>query len=103
MLPQGYRLNQVSPSEHVYCIVQFHWPIRQDWLRDMEQRGVRPFGYLPNYAVLAKIDEHMRGLVAAMPMVRWVGVFQPAYKVQGELFYAQGEKEKETGHPGLPR
>ncbi len=93
VLPEGYRSEPKAPSDLVYCIVQFRGPIRQDWLRNMEQHGARPLGYLPNYAVLAKMDEVTRGLVAAMPMVRWVGLFQPAYKVAGDLFYAQGAKE----------
>ncbi len=93
VLPKEYCIRPKSPNEPIYYIVQFYEPIRQEWLQGMKNRGVQPVGYLPNYAVMAKMDGATKVMIEAMPVVRWVGIFQPAYKVQGLLFNEQGEKE----------
>ncbi|MBM3322004.1 hypothetical protein FJY69_00755, partial [candidate division WOR-3 bacterium] len=88
-IPDALRLPDFQPGP-AYYIVQFNGPIRQQWSRELSRLGVRPFGYLPSYAVLAKLDPAQRVAVQALPMVRWVGLFQPAYKVQDVLLGASG-------------
>ena len=88
-LPAELRLAEPGP-EPCYCLVQFTGPIRQDWLRRLQDLGVKPTGYLPSYAVLAKLDSAARAAVGALGMVRWVGLFQPAYKVETTTLAATG-------------
>jgi|GEM_PF-239078 len=88
-LPARYRID--APGEgRLVRIVQFTGPVRQDWLRQLRRMGIKTFGYLPHYAVMAKLDpaqcEDVRGLAS----VAWVGIFQPAYKLEEKLLNASG-------------
>jgi hypothetical protein len=88
-LPERYRL--AGPTDgSVYRIVQFTGPIYQDWLKALTRIGVQPFGYLPRYAVIAKMDAASCARVADLPMVNWVGLFQPAYKLEAALLDLTG-------------
>ncbi len=91
-LPAGLA-TQASPGEVGYYIIQFEGPIRREWVRGLERSGIRAFGYLPNYAMLGRLSEKQRDLVRSLPGVRWVGLFQPAYKLQQALLDANGFQE----------
>jgi hypothetical protein len=88
-LPAGLATAE-TPGQADYWIVQFTGPFRTQWLDELKHVGVSAFGYLPNYAVMAKMTPEQRELVASLPMVRWTGLFQPAYKLQQELLSASG-------------
>jgi hypothetical protein len=88
-LPAGLRLSPAADQSQYY-IVQFTGPFLRQWFRELDRSGIKTFGYLPNYAVMAKLTPEQRELVASLPMVRWVGLFQPAYKLQQELLSAYG-------------
>lgn len=88
-LPSELRTADVA-GQPLYHIIQFTGPVRQDWLRRLDRLGVKAFGYLPNYAVVAKLGPAQRDKVAALPMVRWLGIFQPAYKIQAGLLETPG-------------
>jgi hypothetical protein len=91
-LPAGLRLESV-PGQSRYCIVQLKGPFLRQWFRDLDRAGIKTFGYLPNYAVLARLAPDQRELIAALPMVRWVGLFQPAYKLESGLLDATGTRK----------
>jgi hypothetical protein len=88
-LPPGLSAAE-TPGQAQYYIIQFSGPIRAQWFDELKRVGVDAFGYLPNYAVLANLTSEHRSAVAGLPMVRWTGLFQPAYKLQQELLDASG-------------
>jgi len=88
-LPAGLTAREV-PGQSGYYIIQFEGPIQREWVRDLERQGIRPFGYLPNYAMLCRLGREQQALASNFPQVRWVGLFQPAYKLQHALPDAQG-------------
>jgi hypothetical protein len=88
-LPADLRLSPAA-DESQYYIVQFTGPFVAQWFSELRSKGIKTFGYLPNYAVLAQLTPDQRQLVAALPMVRWVGLFQPAYKLESGLLDATG-------------
>jgi hypothetical protein len=88
-----YTADAIRQAQSIYCIVQFSGPIRSEWLARLHHMGLSPFGYLPNYAVLVKLDKAQREQVTALPMVHWVGVFQPAYKLETGLLEASGASQ----------
>jgi len=88
-LPAGLRLNAAA-GQSAYCIVQFSGPFLRQWFRDLDRAGIKTFGYLPQYAVLARLSPDQRAYVASLPMVHWVGLFQPAYKLESGLLAATG-------------
>jgi hypothetical protein len=69
-LPAGLKLAQAADQSQYY-IVQFTGPFLRQWFRELDRSGIKTFGYLPNYAVLAQLTPDQRQLVAALPMVRW--------------------------------
>lgn len=91
-LPAALRVDESNAPENYY-IVQFTGPIQQRWLQELERAGVQPFGYLPHYAVLARLTQEQRQIIADLPSVRWIGLFQPAYKIQDVLLDASGMRE----------
>jgi hypothetical protein len=91
-LPAGLKLAQAADQSQYY-IVQFTGPFLRQWFRELDRSGIKTFGYLPNYAVLAQLTPDQRQLVAALPMVRWVGLFQPAYKLESGLLDATGTRK----------
>ncbi|UCG43817.1 MAG: hypothetical protein JSU73_04155, partial [candidate division WOR-3 bacterium] len=83
-LPEELRIDEGFADEPYY-IVQFNGPVNRSWFRQLNRLGVNSVCYLPHYAVLARMDRSQFEQVKALPMVNWVGLFQPAYKVEQEL------------------
>ncbi len=88
-LPAELKLAPTAGQSRYY-IVQFTGPFLHQWFRELDRNGIKTFGYLPNYAVLARLTPDQRQFVASLPMVRWVGLFQPAYKLESGLISASG-------------
>ncbi|MCK5038292.1 MAG: S8 family serine peptidase, partial [Thermoplasmata archaeon] len=62
-------------------IVQFNGPIDSAWTQELRGMGLRVHQYVEDYAYVVTMDSSMRSTVEALPNVGWVGVYQPAYKV----------------------
>ncbi|MGQ9708306.1 MAG: S8 family serine peptidase [bacterium] len=80
-------------EEAAYHIVQFTGPVQRRWFTELNRLGVKTIGYLPSYATIAKLSPEQKERVARLPFVNWIGIFQPAYKVQGELLNAIGIRD----------
>jgi hypothetical protein len=91
-LPGGLAAREVT-GQIAYYIIQFEGPIRREWVHELERRGIEPFGYLPNYAMLGRLDQEQCDMVKTLPRVRWVGAYQPACKIQHGLLDARGFRE----------
>jgi hypothetical protein len=91
-IPEILRIDEPW-EESIYYIIQFNGPIRQQWFRELKRLGIKTIGYLPNYAVLGKMNRLEKSAVSSLPMVHWVGIFQPAYKLQEILIDASGIKD----------
>jgi PKD repeat protein/subtilisin family serine protease len=66
-------------------IVQFKGPVQIPWTDQVRALGGRVMGYLPDFAYLVWMDGAAREQVAALDPVRWVGLYQPAYKLSPNL------------------
>src|SRR5262245_49215145 len=66
-------------------IVQFVTPPLPAYRAELERLGVRIFQFLPEEALLVFLDSRTRSLVEALPYVRWVGPYEPAYKLAESL------------------
>jgi subtilisin family serine protease len=91
-LPAGFKLVPTA-GQSQYYIVQFTGPFLRQWFRELDRNGIKTFGYLPNYAVLASLTADQRQFVTSLPMVRWVGLYQPAYKLESGLISASGTRK----------
>lgn len=73
-----------APDLGVY-LVQFRGPIQPEWKAAVTAAGAALFDYIPDYAFVARMDTSVARRVAALPAVRWVGPYQPAYRISPSL------------------
>src|SRR2546421_5862649 len=62
-------------------LVQFKGPILQGWVDGLRAQGVRVYTYIPNFAFVVQITPEQAKRISFSPMVQWVGVYQPAYRI----------------------
>lgn len=70
-------------------LVQFRGPVEETWKVAVEQAGARLYGYVPDFAFVARMDAAAVRVVQALPTVRWVGLYQPAYRLAPDLLRVQ--------------
>ncbi|HEX5690408.1 MAG TPA: S8 family serine peptidase, partial [Roseiflexaceae bacterium] len=66
-------------------LVQFNGPIEENWKAAVEQAGVRLYGYIPDNTLIARADAGSIERLRALPFVRWVGPYHPAYRMEPAL------------------
>jgi hypothetical protein len=71
-------------AEAVY-IVQFVTQPLKEYTAAIEALGGKTYTYLPNHSYLVKMNAETRQSIENLPFVRWVGPYQPAYKLEEEL------------------
>ena len=57
----------------------------------MIQAGARLYDYIPDFTFIASLDATARSRVEALPFVRWLGVYQPAYRLAPALLATVGQ------------
>ena len=73
-----------------YHIVQFRGPVLEEWKAAAEDAGAELLAYVHQYAFIARLPEGAAEAVEALPGVRWVGPYHPAYKLFPGLAEAYG-------------
>ncbi|MEZ4714001.1 MAG: S8 family serine peptidase [Caldilineaceae bacterium] len=68
-----------------YRLVQFVGPVQQSWVQQVEALGGRVLGYIPNNAHIVYIADADLAKIRSLPTVRWIGAYQPTYKVAPAL------------------
>jgi subtilisin family serine protease len=81
---QSVRASVEAGGESTY-LVQFSGPVTEAWKAAAAQAGARLYGYIPDYAFIARIDAADLARVRGLPAVRWVGLYHPAYRLDSEL------------------
>jgi hypothetical protein len=71
-----------APSADSVYIVQFHTQPLEDFTKAIQARGGTVYNFLANHSYLVKMDAATRAEVEALPFVRWVGEYQPAYRLE---------------------
>jgi subtilisin family serine protease len=79
-----------SYDEADYFIVQCTGPIYDTWKEIFRQNGLDIMGYIPSYALLVHATPTAVSAIEENSFIHWTGAFQPAYKLNEELFGAQG-------------
>jgi PKD repeat protein len=87
-LPAGLGVDSYGPTGHY--IVQFYGPIKQAWLDELASKGAIVGQYLPSNAYIVKMDASLKAQVEKDPKVQYVGIYQPAYKIQMGLLEMKG-------------
>ena len=92
-LPAGQNLSTDLDQPGLY-LLQFTGPIPEEWKAAVEARGARLYAYVPDYAFVARMDADAKDQVSALSFVRWVGRYQPIYRVApGLQNFASGQQD----------
>lgn len=79
-IPPALYASPSANDEYTY-LVQFVGPVIDEWKATVQQSGARLYGYIPEYAFLARMDQTTAKAIEAFDMVRWVGPYHPAYRL----------------------
>jgi hypothetical protein len=82
-------------GENHFFIVQFIGPVTAEWKQKLEDLGGTLYWYVPDYAFLVKLDPSLITKIQSLPFVRWIGIYQPAYKIDADLL-SKGSTENVT-------
>jgi hypothetical protein len=80
-LPRDLRIDDYPGDGTGYYLVQFSGPVYTDQVSRITHTGAAFVGFHSRYLAFVKMDRAVAGAVAALPFVRWVGVYQPGYKL----------------------
>ncbi len=83
-------------GEAGYYILQFKGPVLQKWKEEVASAGVDFLDYIPQFAFVVKMDNQSLKAVEAMDPVRWIGIYQPGYRIAPDLLSKLEEKEKQS-------
>ena len=84
-LPREWTLDRYPKREAGYYIVQFKGPVLEAWKGAVVSAGVGLLDYIPQFAYIAKMTQDARGKIQAMDSVRWIGIYQPGFRVAPDL------------------
>ena len=84
-LPADGRLSEPIPGERGTYLVQYHGPVLRAWVEALAAAGADVLDYVPDYAFIARMDAAARAAVEGMDVVRWVGLYQPGYRLAPSL------------------
>jgi len=84
-LPATLRFDQVPVEQPFYYIVQFHQRISPTAKAELRTSGAKILEYVPYDALLVRADASALSRVRQLASVRWVGVYEPAYKLSRTL------------------
>ena len=86
-LPARLSYTSAEPAAASTYIVQFSGPVMPEWKQAITTSGGQLGDYIPDYAFLVHLDGTAKAIVGALPFVRWVGPYQPAYKLSPDMDY----------------
>jgi subtilisin family serine protease len=78
---------QAEPDKQgtAYVLIQFRGPVEQAWPEELQALGAELLDYVPDYAYVVRLPVDRLPAVTTLPQVRWVGPWQPAYRLAPEL------------------
>jgi hypothetical protein len=88
--------SRAGTAEPGYYLVQFIGPAKTQWLEDLKQRGIHIIHYVPHHAFLVRAEARAVSQLADHPKVRWVGPYEPAFKLSQEVMTLTQSLSKAT-------
>jgi hypothetical protein len=86
-------LSGYPAGEEGYYLLQFQGPIQPAWKEAIVAAGAQILDYIPDFAFVVKMDDATKATVEAMDAVRWVGLYQPGYRIAPSLMNAPASAE----------
>lgn len=75
-------------------LVQFNGPIDEAWKMEISSFGVKFYDYIPNFTFITRMNSSMVNQTRALDYVRWVGEYQPQFRLSSELTAIQKSDEE---------
>ncbi len=72
-------------AESRLFLMQFETPMIQPYRRALEAEGIALIKFVADQAFIVEMDQDAVATAKALPFVRWVGAFHPAYKLDPDL------------------
>jgi hypothetical protein len=95
-LAAGMTLDSYPGDGTGYYLVQFNGPITEADKAALAGAGAEVFDYIPDFTLVVKMNDAIRVALASTRSVRWIGLYQPAYRVAPSLlqtYTATGRSE----------
>ena len=96
VLPPELTIHAYPPGSSGYYIVQLNSPILKEYKDALTAFGATVFDYLPNNAFIVRMDDQAKAQTEGAPFVRWIGILQPAYKIDPLLPQFKGSRDQRT-------
>jgi hypothetical protein len=84
-VPDSLAAAPPTGNDSAYFIVQFSGPPEAEWLSQIEEAGGIYVQDNPVHTVIFRLTAALAGQVRALPTVRWVGLYHPAYALSFSL------------------
>jgi len=84
-LPANLSLTAYAADGAGYYLVQFTGPIFPEWKMALEKMGATVLDYVPQFAYIVRMNKATADQLSSLPEVRWVGLYQPAYRLSTAL------------------
>lgn len=92
---------EVEPTEENYWIVQFVGPVKSEWSDAIRELGGSVGDYVPDNSFLVRMTPKVKDKVSQLDFVRWVGPYQPAYKISPLLMGIRGKTSLAALHNAI--
>lgn len=92
-----------GPGLHHY-IIQFIGPIKEEWIKNIEDLGGIVGSSYPAHSYIVEMDGETRNKVIKQPYVRWIGHYDPEYRVTADTLkniVKTPDKQKEGELPSF--
>lgn len=84
-LPRALALDRYAEGMRGYYLVQFQGPVLQEWKDQVAAKGAEFLDYIPEFAFKVRMTPAQARQVESLESVLWVGIFQPAFKLNPNL------------------
>jgi hypothetical protein len=78
-------LNEYPGDGSGYYLVQVHGPILSEWKEALQEQGATLLDYIPQFAYIVRMNSATAAHVQSLDSVRWVGLYQPAFRLSTDL------------------
>lgn len=83
VIPERLSRGEFEPGQRGYYLVQFTGPVLDEWKAAVQAQGAELLDYVPDFAFKVRMTPEVAAQVRRTANVGWVGVFHPAYTLDG--------------------
>ncbi|NJD52273.1 MAG: PGF-pre-PGF domain-containing protein [Candidatus Methanoperedens sp.] len=87
---QNTAISQNQIDENGYYLVQFKGYTKEEWKQALRASGAVLYDYVPNNAFIVMMNSSVKSQVEALDPVKWVGIYEPGYRISPALSSSSG-------------